>query len=195
MTNLQKEFQEIQLALRSFLSHPVEGMKRIPQWEWRRVILAQILITVLSGALSGLIHRSIGAIIWNVIQTPILTLITTFISSLFFYYTFQIFNERIIDFKTLFTTVLFANIPFFIFQIISGFFPPILLIGLAFTALLLIVGFVENFQIPRVFITRLIAGLYVVFVATYGLAWWSMSKSNDSWHSRSEEAPEVKLGQ
>lgn len=170
-------------------------MKHLPKWEWRRIIFAQILITAASGALSGLIHRSIGSIIWNMIQTPILTFITTFVSSLFFYYTFQIFNERIIDFKMLFTTVLFANIPFFIFQIISGFFPPILLIGLAFSAFLMIVGFVENFQLPRRFVARLIAGLYVLFVATYGLAWWSMSKSNERWHSRSDDAPEVHLGE
>jgi hypothetical protein len=159
------------------------------------VILAQVIVTMISGVLSGIVHRSIGSIFWNIIQTPILTLITTFISSLFFYYTFQIFNERIIDFKKLFTTVFFANIPFFIFQIISGFFPPVLLIGLAFTAFLLIVGFVENFQLPRKFVIRLVAGLYVVFVATYGLAWLSMSKSNEKWHSKSDDAPEVRLGE
>jgi hypothetical protein len=148
-----------------------------------------------SGILAGLIHHSVGAIFMGMILTPILTLITTFISSLFFYYTFQIFSEKILDFKALFTVVFFANVPFFVFQVISGFFPPILLVGLAFTAMLLIVALVDNFQLPKRFTTRLIVIIYVVFVATYAIAWWTTGHSADHWRTPTEkDAPEVKLG-
>jgi len=196
MSTLRTDLSEIKVSLFSFLQHPVERIKHLPTWEWRRIILAQVLITMASGALAGLVHRSVLSIIVGLIQTPVLTLITSFISSLFFYYTFQIFTDKIVDFKALFTAVFFANIPFFIFQVISGFFPPILLVGLAFSALLLIVGFCENFQLPKVFVMRLVGIIYVLFLVTYGLAWWSTVKSTERWHAnQTEQAPEVKLGE
>jgi hypothetical protein len=196
MSNMQNDLREISSALRSFLRHPVQEIKRIPHWEWRRVILAQVLVTMTSGALAGLIHHSVGAVFMGLILTPILTLITTLISSLFFYYTFQIVSEKALDFKLLFTAVFFANVPFFVFQIISGFFPPILLIGLAFTAMLLVVALVENFELPRKFTTRLILTIYLVFVATYAVAWWTTGHSAEHWHSAPEnDVPEVHLGE
>ena len=147
MQNLLADLREIFLALQNYLKHPVQEIRKLPNWEWRRLIIAQVIVTMISGALAGLIHHSLFAVFLNLIFMPTVTLITVFISSLFFFYTFQIFSERIIEFRLIFTAVFFANVPFFIFQIIMVFFPPILLVGLAFTALLLIVAFVDNFQL------------------------------------------------
>ncbi len=194
MTHLQIDLREIFFSLRSFLKHPVQEIRKIPHWEWRRLILAQLLVTMISGFLAGLIHHSVYAIFLNMLLMPILTLITAFISSLFFFYTFQIVSEKIIEFRLIFTAVFFANVPFFIFQIIMGYFPPILLVGLAFTGLLLIVAFVDNFLLPRKFVTRLIAGIYVIFVMTYLVAWFSTNHSTDNWHESSTSAPAVQLG-
>ncbi len=194
MLNLKIDLREIFLALRNYLKHPVQEIRKLPTWEWRRLILAQVVVTMFSGLLSGVIHHSLFAIFFNMILTPILSLITAFISSLFFFYTFQIFSEKTVEFRSLFTAVFFANVPFFIFQIVMGYFPPILLVGLAFTAILLIVAFVDNFQLPRKLVSRLIGGIYVIFVLTYLLAWYTTSHSTDHWHQTLEDAPAVQLG-
>jgi len=193
-TSLQTDLQEIYRAIKSYLKHPVQEIRKLPNWEWRRVILAQVIVTVICGFLTGLIFRSPLNMLMGMFVTPIIALLVAMISSLVFFYTFQIVSEKLIELRLIFTAVFFANVPFFLFQIIVGLFPPISLVGLAFTALLLIVAFVDNFQLSRKFVTRLIAGIYIVMVLTYVLAWYTSSHSAEHWHPVEESAPNVKLG-
>jgi len=196
MNDLKNDLIEIKQILVPFIQKPMEGIKRLPDWDWRKLILSQVLITIVSGALSGLFQRSFASVLFGFFMMPILTLITVSISSLFFFYTFQIFTERLVEYRKIFTAVFFANIPFFIFQTLSGVFPPISVIGLAFTALLLIVAFIENHQMPRRFIIRLIAAIYILFAAISLISYFQSRIQMSKFQSRDgfDRIPEVKLG-
>jgi len=168
---------------------------KIPDWSWQRLLLFQIVFTMATGALGGLISLHIFSIITQMILVPILTLITLSVSCLFFYYSFQIFADRTLGYRQLFGTVFFANIPFFIFQIVSIYLPPVSLVGLAFTAMLLVVAFVDRFMIPKKIVVRLIGALYVVFIAIWIGQKIEGSKMDKSWRAERTQAPEVKLGE
>lgn len=198
---IQKEFLlrealEVKQHLVRFLRHPVTEIKNIPDWSWGRVLGLQVSLAAVTGALAGLVEKKISlSIIVGLFISPILTLITLGISTLFFYYCFQIFAEKTVSVRRLFTLILFASIPQYIFQIVSSYVPPITLVGMAFAAYLLLVGFVENFQIQKKMALKMIVTLYVLFF----LIWFSdqaskMERWNRSWGPDRIEAPEVELG-
>jgi hypothetical protein len=179
--------------LKIFLRQPIKEIRSAPDWSWQQILIVHAFVTALTGFCSGLANRSLHSSIFGLFIMPFLTAVMITISTLFFYYVFQIFGDRVIHFRKLFTVVLLANIPFFIFQIMSGLFPPITLFGLGFSALLLIVGLIDNFQLPRKFVMKLIAGIYILFFIIY-----ASSRINDlEWGKRSNSlnAPEVKLGE
>lgn len=192
---LKTDLKEIKNVLIPFLRHPMTEIKSLPDWAWHRIFLFQIIITASTGVLAALVDRkSTFSVIASMIVSPILTLLMLGISSLFFYYCFQIFASHTVSFRKLFTIVLFANVPQFIFQILNGFVPPITLIGMAFTALLLLVGFVENLRVDRKLVIRLLAALYAIFFAVWLANLVSNSHLEKNWHSEKDEAPEVELG-
>ena len=196
---IKDDLVEIKNSLIPFLRHPMTEIKHSPDWTWHRIFLLQILITASTGFLAALVDRkSAFSLIASLIVSPILTLLMLGISSLFFYYCFQIFASHTVSFRKLFTIVLFANIPQFIFQILNGFVPPITLVGMAFTALLLLVGFVENLKVDRKLVVRLLAALYAIFFAVWIANLISNSHLEKNWHAEKErereETPEVQLG-
>jgi len=88
-----------------------------------------------------------------------------------FYYIFLFFYQRELSYLRIFEHFVFASIPAVLISTVSPFLPPMTLVGVAATGLLLVVGFVENFQIPKKPLTKLIAGLFMVYV----LIWISSS--------------------
>lgn len=193
--HLLNEALEIKNALFRFLHHPMSEIKHVPDWPWARLLLFQIVITAVTGALNGLAEQRIFfGVFAGLFFRPVITLIMMGIATLFFYYCFQIFAEKTVAPRHLFTVVLFANIPQFLFQTIEGFVPPVALVGMAFTALLLLVGFVENFQLPRKLAVRLIAVLYAIFFALWLWNSITSSKFEKAWKNQHSDAPEVELG-
>jgi hypothetical protein len=195
MENIKAELLECKEFLLTFLRHPLKEIVNVPDWSWRRLLLFQITLTMATGALGGLLSLHIFSIITQMILMPVLTLITLMVCCLFFYYSFQIFADRTISFRSLFGTVLFANIPFFIFQIVSVHFSPVALVGLGFTALLLIVAFVDRYLITKKIVIRLIGALYVLFFAIWVAGRIDGSRIDKSWKTERSMAPEVKLGE
>ncbi|MGZ3768024.1 MAG: Yip1 family protein [Bdellovibrio sp.] len=157
--------KEVSRFIFNFLRHPIEKIKTLPDWSWRVLLVTVILVSICSGVLSGLVPPNFFRLAGGLVISPVVGLLTTFIGSLFMYYYFQVFEKRTCAFKKIFTLVLLANIPFFIFQILSEIVPPITLVGFAFTALLLAVGLTENFQMEKRRALRLVTILFaVVFV-------------------------------
>lgn len=179
----------------SYLKHPIREIRQVPNWSWPELAVAQLTATAATGAVTGLVNRSVIGVVTGLILTPILTLVTIAVSSLFFYYLFQILAGQTLPFRRLATVVFFANLPFFIFQILSGLVPPISLIGFAFTAVILIVGFVENFQLPRKLVVRLIAGIYLAIFLVWVWGRWDSLRIERTWQPETVTAPEVHLGQ
>lgn len=187
--------RELAQNLITYLRHPIREISRVPEWEWPELLLVQVIVTAATGAATGLVDRSILGIFSGIVLTPLLTLVTIAVSSLFFYYLFQLFFERTVSFRKLATVVFLSTLPFFIFHILSGFISVINLVGLAFTAVILVVGLVENFQVPRRFVVRVIVAVYFVIFAMWLWGRWESSQIEAAWRTDRFEAPEVKLGE
>lgn len=191
------KLQSLLQSLIAFLRHPIREIPHVPDWSWAELITVQVLVTSLTGAVAGLVARSVIDMFVGIVFRPIITLVTLLISSLFFYYFFQIFAQRTLDFRKLTLVIFFSSLPFFIFHILSGLIPPINLIGFAFTAVILVVGLVENFQLPKKLVLRAIAGIYVVIFLMWIWGRWDSLQIETGWRGGTieNEAPEVHLGQ
>ena len=185
---------EIAIYLFNFLKNPFQSIKTLPDWNWQILILTQILITSGTGALGGIFVSPL-AFLGGLFIVPILTLITVSITTLFFYYVIQIFYKKTYSFRQMFTLVFLANVPFFIFQILSPIVPIISLFGLAISGVLIGIGFMEHLQLEKKFVTRLIAGLFILFSLIWLWGHLDSSKIEKTFKSKKYQAPEVKLGQ
>ena|GEM_PF-862308 len=149
----------------NYLRHPVEKIKALPDWSWTVLLITLIVISMASGVLTGLVPPNFFRIMGGIVISPIVGVVTTFIGALFIYYYFQVYEKRTCSLRKIFTLILFANIPFFVFQIASELVPPITLVGFAFTALLLAVGLTDNFQMEKRRSIRLVTILFaIVFI-------------------------------
>ncbi len=183
-----KQFSiEILLCFKNFAKSPMKEITALPDWSWPQLLMAEFLLAALSGFLIGVAHFSLKMSILNLFINPIISILATFTSSAFFYYIFQFFSGKSVDFKKIFTSLFFAHTPFFIFQIIAGYFPPILLLSFASTGLLLIMAFVENCHLPRNFVIRLVTIVYALLALSYFLTWYSTLRSNKSYLLRLEQ--------
>jgi hypothetical protein len=117
-----------------------------------------------SGVLLGLLSMSLLSILSGILIAPLISILLLAVSSLLFYYNFQIFFKEKVDFRKLVTILIFANVPYFVFQIISSYVPPITLVGLCFSAFLLRLGFLEHFKLPKEKLTKFIAVLLSLIV-------------------------------
>lgn len=154
--------KEVFRLILDYLRHPVEKIKVLPNWNWTVLLVTLIFICVTTGVLTGLVPPNLYHMIAGLVIAPVVGLLTTFIGALFIYYYFQVFEKRTCALRRIFTLVLFANIPFFIFQIGSELLPPITLVGFAFTALLMAVGLTENFQMEKRRSLRLVSILFAL---------------------------------
>lgn len=193
--HLLNEFYEVKSFLNQFLRHPIDQIKNVPDWHWYRLIGVHGTLAALTGALRGFVDKKISfSIIAGLFVSPVLTLISLTVASLFFYYTFQIFLQKTVSPRRLFTVIMLANIPQLILQIVSGYVPPISLVGMAFTAMLLLVGFAENFQIEKKMALRLIGSIYALFLALWIWDRVNSAQLEKTWNSDRNPAPEVHLG-
>jgi len=148
-----------------YLRHPLQQIAHLPDWSWTVLMITLIVVSMASGVLTGLVPPNFFRIMSGVIISPIVAIVTTGIGSLFFYYYFQVYEKRTLPLRKIFTLILFANIPFFIFQVGSEIIPPITLVGFAFTAMLMAVGLTENFQMDKRRALRLVGILFaIVFI-------------------------------
>jgi len=183
----------------SFLKHPIQEIARVPNWSWTELVFVQVCLTAATGALTGLVSRSFLGVLSGIFLTPILTMVTIAGSALFFYYVFQIFARQTLPFRRLVTVVFFANLPFFLLQVLSSLVPPISLIGFAFSGVILAVGLIDNFQLPRQLVIRVTS---LVFVTIFCIWIWGRFESrrmDQPWRQEKSNAegsaPEVKLGE
>ncbi|MBL7671573.1 MAG: YIP1 family protein [Bdellovibrionaceae bacterium] len=146
--------------------------------------LVLIGTSLVSGALNGIVSLSFYQFAYGLFVLPMTCLITDFVLTSFMYYYFQVFERRVVSFRKLWTLVIFAGIPFFLFQAIASLIPPITLIGLAFSGFLLAVGLSENFKLEKKRALRLIALLYLMVFSV-----WLWDKIRFSSHDRRMSLP------
>lgn len=177
-----------------FLRHPSREIKVLPDLSWRQVVLAHFIISMATGFAGGFFSLRLTNVLMGIIVTPLIAGGVLAVAALFLTYTFQIFAERELSYRRLFLLLLFANIPFFVFQTVAVFFAPITLIGLAFTGYLLVQGLVHIFDLPKSLCQRLITTIFVLFCLVFLWNNIDFSELREQFSGPSSGAPEVHLG-
>lgn len=147
----------------ALIKNPVKEIQNLPEMSWKNLLIFQFCLSSLSVVISNLLAPFAISIL-HILLSVFMAMTATALASLFFYYFFLIIYNQQFHFIKIFTLVLFAHIPFAVFHLGAYFFPPSDLIGIAISGLLMIVGLVENFRVPRRLATRLMIGLYLIFV-------------------------------
>jgi hypothetical protein len=163
-TKTKFRIRETALFLPGFLKRPVTGIHRVPDWDVWNALLLFAMVSIPSGILAGLIQRSFMGILWGIFLLPIVALFFIGGLSSIFYYSFSTLFKTPVDPNRVFLVVILASIPVLVMRIFVSLFPPLSLLAVAASGALLVVGFVENFQLPRAKIIKLVSALFAVFL-------------------------------
>lgn len=165
-----KTLQDLPALLKRFLSDPI-GMMRVPmRLTWSAAISLQAGCAILSGVVAGAFAQSFGDFLAGLLIFPIASVAIGVLFSLYFYYLFSLFFSTFLDFRRLHSIVVVSTVPYFALHSISGFLAPIDLIGFALTSLLLVVGLVEQFNLEKRMVMKVVGALYTVFFLVWGVA-------------------------
>lgn len=160
LNDLQESFSWII----KYLRNPIHEITKLPDWKWTNLIILLYSISLISGIAAGFLPPNPYRILSGLILFPIMALVMNGLTSFFIYYFFQVFKGTTHSFKKIFTLVFFANIPFYLFEIGSELVPPLTLVGFAFTAFILIVGLVSNFNLEKKLAIRVVGTIYTMIL-------------------------------
>jgi hypothetical protein len=165
-TRFRLAIKEAIYTLPHFLKNPVDGIRNLPDWDWPTLFTLQGSLAMLCGFLKDILqHKVIAAVVWFFVA-PIVAGVMSIVISGFFYYTFMFAFHRQVEFRKVFTHVLFASIPVLLIWIVTPFVPLIGLVGVAAAASLLVVGFTANFQLPLRKVQKLVFGVFLIYAAS-----------------------------
>lgn len=142
----------------------MEQIKKLPEWSLRNLLIVHFFFSVFSGLLAGIVSVNKWNVLFGILIFPFISLILTLVLSTFFYYYFQVFERKTVSYLRLLTLIIFSNFPFFILQIASNYIPPISIIGLLFTGVLLVVGLTENFKMQKTRSLRLVGIIWFLIL-------------------------------
>ena len=146
------------------------------------VIFAYGAIAALAGVASGILSKSIISIILGFTFFPLGAIIVNFIVAGFFYYTFFFFFNRELPFLKLYTGLFMCSLPSLFCQVVSQIISPIAIIGILASFFLMIVCFVENFQIPRKPLSKLLAILFFLYCVIWILQTIQFTEKEEQLH-------------
>ncbi len=161
------ELIDVRDFLLVFLKSPLNSIKSVPTWPWPTLLIVSAGLSAVSSILNGVVSARYLWIIASLVIAPIGFVSVVGVLSGFFYYTFYFFFNRELPFKQIFAILVVVSIPNLAAYIIESKVPPISILGFAASCMLLIVGFVENFHLPRKPITRLIAIVFAVYLGSW----------------------------
>lgn len=161
------DYKAIVQFLINYVKQPVRYITEIPDWNLPSLFFIQVSVSVISGVLAGLLKLNFYRIANGLILMPIVSTIASLLLTTFLYYYFQFFENKLENFKKLFSLVIIASIPFYLFQVVSEYFAPISLIGFAFTSFLLIIGLNESFKVEKKRCYQLVGLLFALVLITW----------------------------
>lgn len=163
MQTTKSQLQTLFTYLVALVRNPLQEIQKLPDIKWKTLLIFQFCLSSTSVVTSNLL-APFAISIAHAIISLVASWVATSLASLFFYYFFLLLYDRKLEFIKIFSLILFGHIPFAIFHLAAYFFPPADLIGLFISALLMIVGLVENFQIPKKLAIRLMVLCYSFFL-------------------------------
>lgn len=158
----RSQIREVIDFLTHYIKNPVQTIRKLPNWDWPQLLFFYTATAATCGLISGLISLKIGKILSGLIVFPISATIGATLFSGFLYYIFIYLFKREQPFKLIFTIVALSALPYFVIYNLATIVAPIKLIGLAGSALLLIIGLSENTSVEKSKIIKFIVTLYLV---------------------------------
>jgi hypothetical protein len=153
--------------LARFARDPVGQIKEPSRLTWPAAFTLQIVAAIVSGALTAIVEKSALDLVISIFVFPIIMVMIGAVFTLFIYYYFAVFTRTYLDIRRLYSLVVIAMFPYFVIHALSGFLPPLDLIGFALTGILLIVGLVEQFRLGRKPVAQLVGLACVIFFVVW----------------------------
>jgi hypothetical protein len=166
---------DIPYILVSFAKDPIGLMKTPMRLTWPALISIQVGAAMISGALAGMFAKNFFDFLLGMLIFPITSVAIAFIFSGFIYMYFSVFRSTFLDFRSLHSLIVISLVPYFLLHTLSGFLPPMSLIGFALTSILMIVGLVEQFGLHRKTVISMIGILGGIFLVGWIVAQIRMS--------------------
>ena len=161
----------------SFLKDPVLGMKHLPPWTVRETVFLHGLLAATSGLLGGVFSLQLFYLFFGLLIFPLTIIISSVIFSGFFYYLILFIFRKQPNFFLIYKIHFLAQLPILIVATMTPFLPPMALLGTAGSFFLLYIGLVEQFQVPK----KLLARILLFFFVAYLLLWiWNLVEQNSS---------------
>jgi hypothetical protein len=165
--HIKQQVREAVIGLPHFFKNPVEGMRTLPQWDWPTTLIIQGVFAATCSILANILQRDVIGTFTAIIIAPLAAYLTVAITAGFFYYVFLFFFHREIPYRGIYQHLVFASFAVWIVNIVASLIPPVSLIGAIAAAMLLYVGFVENFSLDRKKVRKLLAGLMVIYAVVW----------------------------
>lgn len=166
--NPTDEIKQLFNLILRFFKNPREEITHLPDIGWKKLIFIQIVFSVGAGFISGLIPNiNPYLILGGLFLLPITSLLTVIILASVFYYYFQIFENRTVDFLKLLTMCVFANLPFFLFRSLHELLSIFSILGFLSTAFLMMIGLTEVFKLEKKKSIKLVSILFSVVFVTW----------------------------
>ena len=153
--------------LTRFITNPVGHIKEPSRLTWPAAFTLQVAAAIVSGALTSVVEKSALDLMISIFVFPVVMVMVGAVFTLFIYYYFAIFARTYLDIRRLYSLVVIAMFPYFVIHALSGFLPPLDLIGVALTGILLVVGLVEQFRLGRKPVAALVGTACVVFFVVW----------------------------
>ena len=138
-------------------------MKTPIRLTWTAVTILQIGSALITGAFAGILAKNIWDFLVGLLLFPLTSLVIGFVYSGFLFFYFSIFKSTYLDFRRLYSLVVVALVPYFFVHVFAGFIAPLDLLGFALTAILLVVGLTEQFDLVRKDVGRIVGVISLVF--------------------------------
>lgn len=150
-----------------FLKNPIQRISHLPEWSWKKTIFLNAGLSVFAGVLNGLIGTNHYQIAFGILFLPVITFMMTHVLAGFFYYYFQVFEKRTVDFLSLLKMIFMSNIPFLIVHTLTSVLPPLTFVGLAFAGMILVVGLTDYFRLEKKRAVKLVVVLYAMVLLVW----------------------------
>jgi hypothetical protein len=164
----QNELRELPRFIKKLLLHPTQVIRAVPNYSWPTLLVLQAGFALISGFAFGLCRMSVISIFIGLFIFPISAMIASILGMLVVYYYFYFVHSTQLPVQKLYSLLVLAFFPFFLFHPVSAFVNFIHLPALLLSCALLHVGLRENFVLPTKSVTRFVVGLFVLFSLTWG---------------------------
>lgn len=132
-----------------YFRHPLEQIKTPPTIHWQSAVIATFLINIVYGTLRAIFNFNLVNLLLGLFITPIMAAGILLLVTLFLFYFVQFALQKTFPFAKIATLLFIAYLPGSLFFLGSVAYPPLFLLGMVLMSALLIVGLIENLEIPR----------------------------------------------